>query len=160
MSPQTGFRLDKGSPSRLHSSKNVKPGVEIKVPEVDISPRLETLVNEGEGWARAHVRRPLPRLRRPGEPVDSFEVECDEIGNFSEIEFRTGAKKDAGTKNGAHLRLHPEHQQFRVKGGSRPHSQTPSPSFALDITFHVSNRLWNRGGICTRRTLLIFWGGF
>jgi len=106
----------------LQSKQDIEAGIEIEVAEVDIPARLKILVNEGERRSCANVWRPIAALSGPRKPVNTFEVQRDKVGHLAKCKFSARTKKDASTKNGAHLGMHAEHEEFGIEGGSGPHS--------------------------------------
>jgi hypothetical protein len=138
----------------LHSEQDIEAGIEIEVAEVDVSARLEILVNEGERRPRANIRGPIPLLCRPGKPVHTFEVQSDKVSHLSKRKLSTGPEENAGSKNRSHLGVHTEHEQLGIEGSSGPHPDSPAPGFAPDIALHVSNRFWNGRSLGASRSLL------
>jgi hypothetical protein len=144
----------------LHSKKDIETYIEIEVAEINVSARLKILVNEGEGWSGAHIWGPIAALGRPGEPVDTFEIQRDEVGHLSKCKLGTRTKENPGSKDRSHLGMHAEHEELRIKGSSGPHPEPPASGFAPNVILHVSNRLWNWRSICTGRVRLILRRGF
>jgi len=141
----------------LHSDQDIETGLEIEVAKIDISSHLKVLMQEGKRRPGANVRGPIPALRRSRKPVNSFQVQRYEVRDFSEVKLSARAKKDAGAKNRAQLRVHAEHEEFRIESSSGPHSKAPAPGFTLNVTFHIADRLWNWRSLGAG-SLLIFWG--
>ena len=75
---QAGFKLEERTATKLQASKNVEPGVEIEVAEINVPALallpLKALVQKGEAWAGAHVHRPIPLARRNWKPINCFQI--------------------------------------------------------------------------------------